>query len=140
MSNVVRRASISAELAQKVVAAADAAALATDKRFGIAVVDESGNLKAFTRQDGAKLLTIQVAQDKAYTAASTQTSTEQWSQNLQNDEVIGNGAPTAIHRMVALGGGVPLTAEGEIIGAIGVSGGHWTDDVKIAEAGLAAFD
>ncbi|KOV62017.1 GlcG/HbpS family heme-binding protein [Streptomyces sp. MMG1121] len=136
MPNTVRRASISSELAQKIIEAADAAALATDKRFGISVVDESGHLKAFLRQDGAKLITLQVSQDKAYTAAASQLSTEQWSENLKKDEVIGNGAPTGIARLVALGGGLPIVIDGEVVGAIGVSGGHWTDDVKIAEAGL----
>ncbi|OIJ92314.1 GlcG/HbpS family heme-binding protein [Streptomyces monashensis] len=139
MPNVVRRASISSELAQKIIEAADAAALATDKRFGISVVDESGHLKAFLRQDGAKLITLQVSQDKAYTAVASQLSTEQWSENLKKDEVVGNGAPTGIARLVALGGGLPIVIDGEVVGAIGVSGGHWTDDVKIAEAGLAVL-
>ncbi|WP_316527826.1 GlcG/HbpS family heme-binding protein [Kitasatospora brasiliensis] len=139
MSNVVRRASISSELAQKIIEAAATAALATDKRFGISVVDESGHLKAFLRQDGAKLITLQVSQDKAYTAAASQLSTEQWSENLKKDEVVGNGAPTGISRLVALGGGLPIVVDGEIVGAIGVSGGHWTDDVKIAEAGLSVL-
>lgn len=140
MPNVTRRASISSELAQKIIEAADAAALATDKRFGISVVDESGHLKAFLRQDGAKLVTLQVSQDKAYTAVSTGASTEQWSENLTKDEVVGNGAPTGIARLVALGGGLPIVIDGELAGAVGVSGGHWTDDVKIAEAGLAVLD
>ncbi|MFJ6621863.1 heme-binding protein [Kitasatospora sp. NPDC091335] len=139
MSDVVRRASVSSELAQKIIQAAATAALAGDKRFGISVVDESGHLKAFLRQDGAKLITLQVSQDKAYTAVASQLSTEQWSENLRKDEVIGNGAPTGIARLVALGGGLPIVVDGEVVGAIGVSGGHWTDDVKIAEAGLAVL-
>ncbi|MBD0673170.1 GlcG/HbpS family heme-binding protein [Streptomyces sp. CBMA156] len=139
MSDVVRRASVSSELAQKIIQAAATAALAGDKRFGISVVDESGHLKAFLRQDGAKLITLQVSQDKAYTAVASQLSTEQWSENLRKDEVVGNGAPTGIARLVALGGGLPIVVDGEVVGAIGVSGGHWTDDVKIAEAGLAVL-
>ncbi|WP_158895077.1 GlcG/HbpS family heme-binding protein [Amycolatopsis anabasis] len=139
MPNVQRRTSISDELAWKIVDAAHDAAKQTEKRFAISVVDESGNLKAFLRQDGSKLNAVQVSQDKAYTAASSAMPTEQWSEVLKKDEVIAAGAPTAISRLVTMGGGLPITVDGEIVGAIGVSGAHWTDDVKIAEAGLSAI-
>lgn len=139
MSNVQHRSSVSGELAWKIVRAADEAAQATDKRFAIAVVDDSGNLKAFLRQDGAKLNSVQVSQDKAYTAASSAMSTEKWSEVLANDPVLGAGARTAIDRLVSMGGGLPIVVDGEVVGAVGVSGGHWTDDVKIAEAGLSVL-
>jgi uncharacterized protein GlcG (DUF336 family) len=138
MPNVQRRHSISDELAWKIVDAAHDAARRTDNRFAISVVDEGGNLKAFLRQDGSKLNAVQVSQDKAYSAASSAMSTEQWSEALKKDEVIAAGAPTGISRLVTMGGGTPIVIDGELVGAIGVSGAHWTDDVKIAEAGLSA--
>ncbi|MFD8500298.1 MULTISPECIES: heme-binding protein [unclassified Amycolatopsis] len=138
MSKVQRRSSISDELAWKIVHAAHEAALGSDKRFAISVVDESGNLKAFLRQDGAKLNAVQVSQDKAYTAASSAMPTEKWSEILKSDEVLAAGAPTGVARLVSMGGGLPVVVDGEVVGAVGVSGAHWTDDVKIAEAGLTA--
>ncbi|SDW60423.1 Uncharacterized conserved protein GlcG, DUF336 family [Amycolatopsis xylanica] len=138
MSKVQRRSSISDELAWKIVHTAHEAALGSDKRFAISVVDESGNLKAFLRQDGAKLNAVQVSQDKAYTAASSAMPTEKWSEILKSDEVLAAGAPTGVARLVSMGGGLPVVVDGEVVGAVGVSGAHWTDDVKIAEAGLTA--
>lgn len=59
---------------------------------------------------------------------------------LEADPVLRTAAPTAIDRLVGMGGGLPIVVGGELVGAIGVSGAHWTDDVKIAEAGLAALE
>ncbi|HET6704491.1 heme-binding protein [Amycolatopsis sp.] len=140
MPHVQRRSSVSDELAWQIVRAADEAAKGTDKRFAVAVVDEGGHLKAFLRQDGAKLNAVQVAQDKAYTAASSGMPTQKWSEVLDADPVLKTAAPTAIDRLVGMGGGLPIVVDGELVGAIGVSGAHWTDDVKIAEAGLSVVD
>jgi hypothetical protein len=52
---------------------------------------------------------------------------------------LATGAPTGIDRLITFGGGIPITTDGHLIGGIGVSGGHWTDDMKIAEAGLTAL-
>lgn len=141
MTDVKNVSTISAESAQLIIAAADEAALVQGQlRFAIAVVDHAGVLKGFVRQDGAKLNAVQVAQDKAYTAAASQMSTEQWSKALASDAVLAAGAPTGIDRLVAMGGGLPIVIDGEVAGAIGVSGGHWGDDVGIATAGLTALD
>jgi len=140
MTQVHRTTTITAELAQQIVLSAQKAAEKTHKKFAISVVDASGNLKAFLRQDGAKLNSVQISQDKAYSAASSLMSTQQWSEILQKDPVLAIGAPSAISRLTALGGGIPIVVGGEVIGAIGVSGAHWTDDVKIAKAGLSIVD
>lgn len=140
MTTTQQRRSISEAAALTVVQTAAEAAAATDLRFAIAVVDESGQLKAFLRQDGAKLNAVQIAQDKAYTAASSAMSTEAWAEKLASDAVLGAAAPTAIERLAPMGGGLPIVIDGQTVGAIGVSGAHWTDDVKIAEAGLAALN
>src|ERR1700691_1495055 len=66
-----QKASITLEAAQRMLAAAADKAEALGKGFVIALVDESGVLKAFARLDGAPLLSVQVAQDKAYTAAGS---------------------------------------------------------------------
>lgn len=127
-------------MAWRIVRAADEAGKATDKRFSVAVVDESGVLKAFLRQDGASLTSVQVSQDKAYTSAATQMPTEKWSEVLQADPVLRAGAPTAIERLVSMGGGLPIVVDGVVVGAVGVSGAHWTDDVKVATESLSVLE
>ncbi len=68
--NTFQKASITAEAAQRIIAAAEVKAVEMGRPMCIAVVDGDGNLKAFTRMDGAPLLAVQLSQDKAYTAIS----------------------------------------------------------------------
>ena len=68
MANVIQKNSISAELAQKMVDAALAKANAIGVAVNVAILDDGGNLKAFSRMDGAPILSIEIAQNKAYTA------------------------------------------------------------------------
>ena len=138
MSETFNKLSISAELAHKVVAAAEAKAKAMGHPFVIAVCDESGVLKAFSRMDGAALLSVQIAQDKAYTAVGFGLSTDAWHEFIKNDPPLAAGAVGGIDRLVIFGGGYPIKAGDAIIGAIGVSGGHYKQDMEVAEAGLAA--
>ncbi|ROQ96527.1 uncharacterized protein GlcG (DUF336 family) [Streptomyces sp. 2132.2] len=139
MTAVRTRPALGNDLARAIVDAALAAARETELRFAIAVVDESGHLSAFARMDGSGLMTIQIAQDKAYTAAAFGLSTTDWHEFVENDAQLAPGARTGIDRLVTFGGGLPIVVEGQLVGGIGVSGGHWSDDVKIAEAGLTAI-
>jgi uncharacterized protein GlcG (DUF336 family) len=132
--------SITSDLAQRVVAAAEAKAKEMGHPFVIAVVDESGVLKAFSRMDGAALLAVQVAQDKAYTAIGFGLPTDGWYDFIKDDPPLAVGAPAAIDRLVVFGGGYPIKHNGQIIGGIGVSGGHYSQDMDVAQAGLAAVE
>jgi hypothetical protein len=58
---------------------------------------------------------------------------------IKHDPPLALGAPAQIDRLITFGGGIPITADGHLIGGIGVCGGHWSDDIKIAQAGLAAI-
>jgi uncharacterized protein GlcG (DUF336 family) len=139
MSETFNKASITTEAAHRIVAAAEAKAKAMGHPFVIAVCDESGVLKAFSRMDGAALLSVQIAQDKAYTAVGFGLSTDAWHEFIKNDPPLAAGAVGGIDRLVVFGGGYPLKAGDVIIGAIGVSGGHYKQDMEVAEAGLAAL-
>jgi uncharacterized protein GlcG (DUF336 family) len=139
MSAVRTVPALTNQAARAIVEAAIAAAEVTDQRFSIAVVDAAGHLNAFARMDGAPHITIQVATDKAYTAAGFGMTTQAWHDFIKNDAPLATGVPAQIDRIVTFGGGIPITAGGHIIGGIGVCGGHWSDDIKIAEAGLAAI-
>lgn len=129
---------ITNQTARALVEAAIAAAEQTEQRFSVAVVDAAGHLNAFARMDGAPVITIQVATDKAYTAAGFGMATHAWHDFIKDDAPLATGAPAQIDRLITFGGGLPITVDGQVIGGVGVSGGHWSDDMKIAEAGLAA--
>ena len=104
----------------------------------IAVVDEGGHLLAFSRMDGARIGSIQIAITKAVSAATRKRRTEEE----------GRGDPQTILRLslaarpqslTGLKGGIPIQIDDEVIGAIGVASGTGDEDVQVAEAGLAAF-
>ena len=139
MSNTVNKASISTELAHKVIAAAEAKAKAMGHPFVIAVCDESGVLKAFSRMDGAALFSVQIAQDKAYTAVGFGLSSDGWYEFIKNDPPLAMGATDGIDRLVIFGGGYPIKVGDAIVGGVGVSGGHYTQDMEVAKAGLEAL-
>lgn len=104
--------------------------------FCIAVVDSGGNLKAFARMDGAPLLAIQVAQDKAYTAVGFGMPTSGWYDFIKDDPPLALGAPSGIDRLVVFGGGIPVVVDGNLIGGVGVSGGHYSQDANVAQAAI----
>lgn len=137
MPDTFEKVSVSSDLAHRIIAAAEAKASEMGHPFVIAVVDESGVLKAFSRMDGAALVAVQVAQDKAYTAIGFGLATDAWFDFIKDDPPLALGAPSAIDRLVVFGGGYPIVIDGKIAGGIGVSGGHYTQDMDVAKAGLS---
>jgi uncharacterized protein GlcG (DUF336 family) len=137
MAATFDRTSVSTELAKAMIDAAERKAADMGHPFVIAVVDDSGVLKAFSRMDGAALLSVQIAQDKAYTAAGFGLSTDAWHDFVKDDAPLAMGAASGIDRLIVFGGGFPVIIGGKIAGAIGVSGGHYTQDMDVAKAGLA---
>jgi uncharacterized protein GlcG (DUF336 family) len=136
MANVVKKYSISSELAQKMVDQAVAKAREIGVSENVAILDDGGNLKAFTRMDGAPLPTIEMAQNKAYTALLG-VSTQDFFNFIQGDPSLLAGIPT-LARMAAWGGGFPIKVDGEVVGAIGVSGAPMVqNDIDCARAALA---
>lgn len=133
----VKKTAVGAELSRRLLAAAEEKANAIGVPMSIAVVDESGVLKAFSRMDGAGLLSVKVAQDKAFTAAGFGLATHEWYDFIKNDPPLLAGAPAGIDRLIVFGGGYPIRLNGEVIGGLGVSGGHWSQDMEVAEAALA---
>ena len=137
--NTFQKASITLETAERIIKAAEAKAQEMGKSMVIAVCDEDGVLKAFRRMDGAALLSVQIAQDKAYTAISFGgLSTDGWYDFIKNDLPLLHGI-VKTDRLIVFGGGYALKTEEGIIGGIGVSGGHYTEDMEVAKAGLEAL-
>jgi uncharacterized protein GlcG (DUF336 family) len=138
MSDVIQKCSVSTELAHRIIDAAERKAAEIGVPMVIAVCDESGVLKAFSRMDGAALLSVQIAQDKAFTAVGFGMATDAWHDFIKDDPPLAAGAPTGIDRLVVFGGGFPIMVDGALVGAVGVSGGHYSEDMQVAEAGLSA--
>jgi uncharacterized protein GlcG (DUF336 family) len=138
-ANTFQKASITTEAAERIILAAEAKAKEMGKSMCIAVCDEDGTLKAFRRMDGAPLLSVQIAQDKAYTAISFGgMATHEWYDFIKGDPPLLHGI-IKTERLVVFGGGYAIKADGAIVGGIGVSGGHYSEDMEIAQAGLAAL-
>jgi uncharacterized protein GlcG (DUF336 family) len=136
MTNVIKKHTISSELAQKMVNAAVAKARELGVSENVAILDDAGNLKAFSRMDGAPIPTIEIAQNKAYTALFG-VSTQEFFNFIQGDPSLLAGLPT-LARVAAWGGGFPIKVDGEIVGAIGLSGAPTVqNDVDCARAALA---
>jgi len=130
--------SISVEKAMQLIQAAHAEAESVDLAVTAVVVDESGRVVALGRMDRARPITVDIAMNKAYTAASFQQATEElkgvagqaWFQSLI---VSSNG------RVTAGGGAIPIVDAGKIEGAIAVSGGTDEQDHCCAEVALRRF-
>ncbi len=138
MTDVISKKSIGAALAAKLIKAAEAKAKELGKAMVIAIVDESGAQKAFLRMDGAPQLSIDIAINKAKTAVGFGMPTHAWYDFIKNDPPLALGI---VHtpELIIYGGGYPIKAQDAVVGGIGVSGGHYTDDMKVAEAALAAI-
>jgi uncharacterized protein GlcG (DUF336 family) len=129
---------IDSSTAWKAIQAAAAKAAEIGVNMSIAIVDASAVLKAFLRMDGASLISLSIAQDKAYTSAATGVSTDAWHDFIKDDAPLLHGI-VHVPRFVIFGGGSPIKEAGTIIGAIGVSGGHYSQDMLCAEAALEAL-
>src|SRR5258708_2371705 len=123
MASLVRKHSISSELAQKMVDAAVAKAREIGVSENVAILDDGGNLKAFSRMDGASIPTIEIAQNKAYTALFG-VPTQDFFNFIQRDPSLLAGIPTRA-RVAACGGGLPINMNRAGDGAIRARSRRW---------------
>lgn len=133
---VMLKHTMTLEGANRILAAAIAEARVRNAGGAIAVVDDGGNLVALQRLDGTFAAGAEVSIGKARTAARFKKPTAAFEQAI-ND---GRLALTAVREMTPLQGGVPIMHDGQVVGAIGVSGAHsQVEDEQIAQAGAAAI-
>lgn len=105
----------------------------------IAITDAAGNLVAFERMHGGKITSITIAIDKAYTAAAAKKATHEYGAASQPGSPA-YGINSAIGgRLMVVGGGLPVIADGEVVGAVGVSSGTPDQDRDVAQAALDHF-
>lgn len=137
MDKTFEKRCVSADLAAKMVEAAVAKAKSLGVPQVVAILDESGLLKAFCRMDGAPLISIEVAQNKAYTALLGAPS-QDFFNRIKEDPALLAGVPH-IPRIVTFGGGLPIRLDGAVAGGIGVSGGSVEQDIACAQAAIDAI-
>lgn len=130
---------VTLEAAQEVIAAARRQAQQIGVPMNIAIVDDGNNLVAFARMDGAWLGSIDIAQGKAYTARAFDMGTDALAPMCQPGQPLFGLEASNQGRIIIFPGGVPLKADGAVVGAIGASGGRPDQDQEVAEAGAAAF-
>src|ERR1700734_596010 len=125
--------------AQLIIEAGIAKAKEIGQPMNIAVVDAGANLQAFARMDGAWLGSIDIAANKAFTAKAFDISTLELGKNSQpGDQFF--GIHVSNHgRVMIFAGGIPIKSSGQIVGAVGVSGGSGVQDQAVAEAVVAAW-
>lgn len=127
-------------LAQKALSAGIAKAQALKEPSALAIVDAGGHPVAFLRVDNAAISTLKIAQGKAYTAVSLRAPTDRWMDLVQPGAALyglentSGGLP-----YIFFGGGLPVVDGGEVIGAVGVSGGPAEIDIAIARDMVAAL-
>jgi len=119
--------------AKQIAAVAETKAKAEGARVVIAVVDEGGNLLLLERLDDTQVASVNVGIDKARTAAIYRRRSKVFEDQVKNGRV----SALALHGAVALQGGVPIIVNGNVIGAIGVSGETPQQDEDIALVGAA---
>ena len=133
---------LSMEGAMKVLEAALAGAKSTKRPVSVAVVDDGGHLMAFSRTDHAELYTIPIAIAKARTAALTRFPSGKKSPtgNERSDHhALAITLAAGTDSFVSMGGGAPIILQGQVVGAVSVSGaGH--SDAEIAEAAAAVLE
>ena len=134
-SQVLDRKTLSLEAANKIIAGAIQEAKKNNWLVDIAVVDESGHLLSFQRMDGALIGSIDVAIGKARTASIFRRPTKVLEEAAKTRPAI-----VTLPNGVLLQGGVPISVNGQTVGAVGVSGVTSQQDEQIAEAGIRAAD
>ena len=126
---------ITLDAARAMMAAAEAEATRNAWPVAIAIVDAAGELILFQKLDGTQAASIDIAIGKASTAARLRRPTKA----LEDAIASGRMALAAVEGILPLEGGVPIVVDGEVIGAVGVSGVTSQQDAQVAEAGVAAL-
>ena len=126
---------LSLSAAMKIAAAAQAEAARRGATVVIAVVDDGGNLIVLHRLDDTQVASVEVGIGKARTAAIFRRPSKEFEDQIRSGRVAALALPGA----TPLQGGLPITVDGKVVGAIGVSGNTPQEDEDIAKAGAALF-
>jgi glc operon protein GlcG len=131
-AQLASKKTLTLEAAKAIVAAAEAEAKKNNFTMVICVVDDGGHVILLERMDGTQLGSVQVAQDKAMTALNFKRPTKA----LEDAVAGGRNAVLKLTGAIPIEGGIPITVGGQIIGAVGASGGTSPQDAQVAAAGV----
>ena len=138
-STATSQGTVSLEDARRVIAAGEECARDIGQPQNIAVVDAGGNLVSHIRMDGAWIGSVDVSINKAFTARAFDLPTADLAENSQPGGQFYGIQESNKGRIMIFAGGIPLKRDGEVVGAVGVSGGDGEQDTTVAEAAAAAF-
>jgi uncharacterized protein GlcG (DUF336 family) len=125
--------------ARRVIAAAEQKAADLGQPMNVAVVDAGGNLVAHVRMDGAWMGSVDISIKKAWTSRAFDVETRALAALAQPGKDFYGIHASNDGRVMIFAGGIPLTRDGQVVGAVGVSGGSGQQDHDVAEAGAKAF-
>lgn len=131
--------SVALDDAKRVIEAGQDKAREIGQPQNVAVVDAGGNLVAHERMDGAWIGSVDIAINKAFTARAFDMQTGSLAQNAQSGEQLFGIHASNNGRVMIFAGGIPLQRDGEVVGAVGVSGGDGEQDQAVAEAAAKAL-
>jgi len=125
--------------ARRIITAAEKKAAEIGQPMNIAVADAGGNLVAHVRMDGAWVGSIDISIKKAFTSRAFDIATKDLAEHSQSGKQFFGIHASNDGKIMVFAGGIPLKHNGNVIGAIGVSGGSGEQDHAVAEAGAAAL-
>ena len=125
--------------AKRMIEAGEKRAGEIGQPMNIAVADGGGNIVAHVRMDGAWIGSIDISQKKAYTSRAFDIATKDLAEHSQSGSQFFGIHASNDGKIMIFAGGVPLKRDGQVVGAVGVSGGSGEQDHLVAEAAAAAF-
>ena len=125
--------------AKRMIVAGEKKADEIGQPMNIAVADAGGNIVAHVRMDGAWIGSIDISQKKAYTSRAFDIATKDLAEHSQSGKQFFGIHASNDGKIMIFAGGVPLKKGGQVVGAVGVSGGSGDQDHAVAEAAAAAF-
>jgi len=136
---MIYQTSLGQDEAQRAIQAIQSELMKQGKAAVIAVADAHGELIALLRMDGARLPSIQIAANKAWTAAREQIPTRELGQKSRHPQEGFDMAYFGDRRYIGWGGGLPVVLDGKVIGAVAVSGLPEEEDMQLAVLGVRAI-
>jgi uncharacterized protein GlcG (DUF336 family) len=130
---------VSLDDARRVIAAGEDRARDIGQPQNIAVVDAGGHLVSHIRMDGAWIGSVDIAINKAFTARAFDLPTAELAEDSQPGGQFYGIQESNKGRIMIFAGGIPLKRDGQVVGAVGVSGGDGEQDATVAEAAAEAF-
>lgn len=131
---------LSLEIVKEMAKAAEKKAKEMDVPVVFAAVDAGANLMLMHRMENAFITSVEIAENKAFTSAALKTGTHEIVEDIQPGASLYGLQLTNDCKIVTFGGGFPINHKGQVVGAVGVSGGTVDEDMAIAMEAVKVFE